>query len=600
MKSIFKITALFTAADLRQIALLFIGILLLGFTEVAGVASIAPFMSVVSNPDLIHQNHYLSSAYQFFGYTSDNRFIVGFGVGICIVLLITNSYSAVINWRITRFGQLQGHNISMRLLKSYLSQPYIFFLERNTSDMGKNVLSEVLRCVNGVVLPAMYATSKLVISIFIISFLVYVNPFLAIISVVLLGGTYWILFRLVRKLLTKIGVASTEVVRMRYKIASEAMSGIKQLKLYGSEGEYLNRFSIPSKAHARYSTQSAVISTLPRYMLEMIAFGGIITIVVFLIYTGSNISYIIPTISVYALASYRLLPALQQIYVGVTRIKYNLPALDILIEDISLSKGGKIFQQKPIRPMLFDKILQLKSLDFSYPDKDIRVISRLSLDIQANTTVGLVGKTGSGKTTLVDIIMGLLPYNSGRIFVDGIELTHDNISTWQQNIGYVPQSIYLTDDIIECNIAFALPEHEIDINQVRDAAKLAELDDFIQTLPDGYQTYIGERGVRLSGGQRQRIGIARALYRSPKVLVLDEATSALDGITEKVIMGAINNLSHKKTIILIAHRLATVKECDIIHIMNEGAIIDSGTYDELMLRNAQFQKMAYNEKANTI
>ena len=578
-------------------ALLFIGMLLQGFTEVAGVASIAPFMAVVSSPDLIHQNQYLSAAYHWFEYTSDTEFLMGLGMGTCIVLLITNGYSAVMYWRITRFGQLQGHNISIRLLKSYLSQSYLFFLNRNTADMGKNVLTEVLRCVNGVIVPTMHATSKLIISICIIGFLLSINPFTAIISLVLLGGFYWIIFRLLRIRLHTIGVASTKVVRERFKIANEAMSGIKDLKLHGSEGEFLKRFSTPSKANANYSTQSAVISTLPRYMLEMMTFGGIIAMIVFLIYKGNNIGNILPIISVYVLACYRLLPAFQQIYVGITRVKYNLPALDILIEDISLSKGVKISQQKKQPLMPFDHILQFKDLSFSYPNKEIQVINGINLNIQANTTVGLVGKTGSGKTTLVDIILGLLPIKSGKIFVDGVEITRQNFPVWQQNLGYVPQSIYLTDDTIERNIAFAIPDDEIDINQVVKAARLAELDGFVQTLSDGYQTYVGERGVRLSGGQRQRIGIARALYRRPKVLVLDEATSSLDGITERVIMDAIHNLSHKKTIILIAHRLATVKECDVIYLMDEGSVIDSGTYDELMLCNTQFQKMAYSEKS---
>ncbi|MBT6438966.1 MAG: ABC transporter ATP-binding protein [Flavobacteriales bacterium] len=593
MKLIIKVTALLTSADLKQTIILFFGMLLQGLTEVAGVASLAPFMAVVSNPDLMHQNQYLSSAYHYFGYTNDANFLVGLGVGTCIVLLFVNGYSAFVSWRITRFGQLQGHNISMRLLKSYLSQSYLFFLNRNTSDMGKNILSEVLRCVNGVILPTMYITSKLIISIFIIGFLFAINPFLAIISFVLIGGSYWIIFGLIKKRLNKIGVASTNVVRERFKIAHEAMSGIKDIKLYGSEGEFLHRFSTPSKANARYTIQSAVISTLPRYLMEMITFGGIISLIAFLIIKGGNIGNIIPIISVYVLASYRLLPALQQIYVGITRIKYNLPALNILIEDISLSKEGISSQQKNPQPISFNLDLQFQSLKFSYPNKESYVIDGLNLDIKSKTTVGLVGKTGSGKTTFIDIILGLLPITSGKIIVDGVEITQGNLSAWQKKLGYVPQSIYLTDDTIERNIAFAIQDDNIDTNRIIKVAQMAELDDFIQTLPGGYQTYVGERGVRLSGGQRQRIGIARALYRNPAVLVLDEATSSLDGITESVIMDTIHNLSHKKTIILIAHRLTTVKECDMIHIMDKGSISDSGTYDELMLRNVQFQKMSY-------
>ena len=234
----------------------------------------------------------------------------------------------------------------------------------------------------------------------------------------------------------------------------------------------------------------------------------------------------------------------------------------------------------------------MREVSFSYQKSDLPVLNKIDLNMEHNTTVGLVGATGSGKTTLVDILLGLLTPETGSIRVDGKEIDKKNLSAWQKNLGYVPQSIYLTDDTVEKNIAFAVSEEEIDSKQVKIAAQMANLDEFIQTLPEKYQTIVGERGVRLSGGQRQRIGIARALYHNPRVLVLDEATSALDGITENAIMDAIHNLSHKKTIIMIAHRLSTVKECDVIHMMKEGEIIESGIYKELINKNEEFKKMA--------
>jgi ABC-type multidrug transport system fused ATPase/permease subunit len=286
------------------------------------------------------------------------------------------------------------------------------------------------------------------------------------------------------------------------------------------------------------------------------------------------------------------MPALQQIYASSTQLKYNLPALDILVKDIASFDGEAQLLPKEATPLPFSKALVLKDIHFKYPNIDESVLKGLNLTIRPNTTVGFVGSTGSGKTTLVDIILGLLSPTQGKIFVDDVDITDKNISSWQANLGYVPQTIYLIDDTIARNIAFAVPDKDINMNRVAEAAKLAELDEFIQTLPQQFQTSVGERGVRLSGGQRQRIGIARALYHNPEVLILDEATSALDGITENVIMDAINNLSHKKTIMMIAHRLATVKECDVIYVMENGLFVDSGTYQELLENNEKFRKMA--------
>ena len=594
MRLIDKYRVLFTSKEGKKIAFLFVGILLMGVLEVAGIASILPFMAVVSSPEVIHQNEYLSFAYHFFGFTSDNKFLVGVGMMLIIMLTLSNGFTAFMSWRITKFNQMQGYNLSVRLMKKYLSQPYVFFLNRNSADMGKNILSEVNRCIAGVILPGMQALSKLIVAIFIFTFLLLVNPLLVTSSMVVIGCAYWLIFKLARNRLQKIGLASTKVVYERFKIVNEAMSGIKDLKLRGTELEFLDRFSYPSEAFARYSIQSNLISTLPRYALETIGFGGIVVIVIYLISSGHNYREVIPMISLFALACYRLMPALQQMYSGITRIKYNLPALDILIEDLSCSADERTLKKQKPKPIPFERILQLKSIHFHYPNMDKAVINGLNLDIHSNTTVGLVGATGSGKTTLIDILLGLLLPESGELLVDGKEINSENLTSWQQNLGYVPQSIYLTDDSIERNIAFAIPDDEIDIAKVKEAAKLAELDAFIQTLPDGYQTHVGERGVRLSGGQRQRFGIARALYSNPKVLVLDEATSSLDSITENVIMDAIHNLSHKKTIIMIAHRLSTVKECDAIHMMEKGRIVQSGTYDELISHNAQFRKMANN------
>lgn len=587
-----KIKILFNAKEQRQILLLLVGILVMSLLEVAGIASIVPFMAIVSKPEMIHENKYLHFTYEYFGFTSNNKFLLCGGIFALIVLAGSNCYSAFMSWRMTYFGNMQGHRLATRLLANYLSQPYLFFLNRNTADLGKNVLAEVDRIIQGIVVPGMQAISKLVSVIFIFILLVLVDPFLAISVALVISGAYLLIFKGVRHRLHDLGVASTEVVFQRFKIANEAMSGIKDIKLRGSELELLHRFSIPSEGNANYSTQNLLIAQLPRYALETTAFGGILLIVLYLIANKLNSGQVVSVVTLYALAGYRLMPAFQQIYLGLSSGRYHFPVLDIVAKDLSNIGNQKFIQNSDPPLITFEKTLLFESIRFCYPNVQTPVIEGLDLEIACNTTVGFVGGTGSGKTTLVDILLGLLRPESGKISVDGVEITPQNLSAWQKNLGYVPQSIYLSDDTIERNIAFAIPDQEIDHERLIRAAKLAELDDFVETLADRYQTEVGERGVRLSGGQRQRIGIARALYYSPKLLVLDEATSALDGITEKAVMDAIHNLSHKITIVMIAHRLATVRECDLIHLIENGKIVDSGTYDELIGRNSQFQKMA--------
>ena len=589
-----KLKILFTESELKKLSLLFVGILMMSVLEVVGVASVAPFIAVVTTPEMIHENHYLSTAYQIFNINSDNEFIVLLGIAIIVVLLLSNSSQAFIIWKITYFTQKQQHRLAVRLLQQYLAQPYGFYLNRNTSELGKNILNEVSSGINGVVQQSLLVLSKIVVVTFIFGMLLLLDPVVALTATLVLGGSYGIVFKLVKNKLHMIGTARTDATFQTFKIANEAMSGIKEIKLRNKEKEFINRFTVPSKKHAHYVAQNTLIASMPRYLLEIIAFCGMILITISIIATKTESSNeVVPLISLYAMAGYRLMPALQQIYGGLTTIKYSTPALNILINDFS-QPSTEILKKSDNFSITFEDTLQFEGMKFSYQNSDSYVIKDLNLDITHNTTVGLVGATGSGKTTLVDILLGLLTPETGIITVDGVQLNKKNISAWQKNLGYVPQTIYLTDDTVERNIAFAVPEEELDREQVKKAAEMANLDQFVLTLPEQYQTIVGERGVRLSGGQRQRIGIARALYHNPTVLVLDEATSALDGITENAIMDAINNLSHKKTIIMIAHRLSTVKECDVIHMMRNGEIIESGTYKYLVSENEEFQKMVYS------
>tara|TARA_B100000795_G_scaffold86761_1_gene63153 strand:- start:9780 stop:11561 length:1782 start_codon:yes stop_codon:yes gene_type:complete len=586
-----KINIVFLKSELKQVIFLFFGLILVGLLEVAGVSSIAPFMAVIASPDVIHENKYLELAYRLSGASSDNVFIVYLGIFSISILLVANSVNAFMVWKINYFSNHQTHRVSVRLLRGYLHRPYSFYLNQNTSELSKNILHEINRSIGGTVLPILSVLSKLIVALFISTLLIYIDPIIAMFTTIVLGASYWLIYKYVRNKLHYIGVETREENYQMYKTTNEAMSGIKDIKLRGIEEEFIGRFNNPSFKFSTYMAQKTIMAILPRYLLEVVAFSGIISIMIFFVSTGYSTAEILPIVSLYAMAGFRLLPAVQQIYSGITLIKFNLPALERLYSDLSKAPN-RPYEFHNQDQILLSKNLKLNELSYSYSNSKDLVLNKLNLKIDANTTIGIVGSTGSGKTTLIDLMLGLISPNSGSISVDGVEINYHNVRNWQQVVGYVPQTIYLNDETIERNIAFAVPMHEIDKELIKEASKMANLDNFVSTLPEKYNTIVGERGIRLSGGQRQRIGIARALYHNPSVIFLDEATSSLDGITENIIMEAIQNLSHKKTIVMVAHRLSTLKECDIIHMMHNGKIVDSGTYQQLIDSNQDFKKMA--------
>ena len=585
---------LFKKKEKFQISLLLIGSIIMAFFEVVGVASILPFMSMVLDPDQISSNQILSFLFNFFKFDNVETFLFYSGVVVLVLLAFSNFFSAFMYWAITYFSKMQGHIISMRLLKHYLSNNYLFFIERNSSDLGKNILSEIDRVVKGVVLQALQAISKAILTIVVFTFLIYINPFIAIISVLSIGGAYFIFYIISRSYLSTIGEKQSIALFHRYRTVDEAMMGIKDIKLKSLERNFIGRFRQPSIDNARFSAQGLVIAILPRYLLETVAFGGIISIILILLSNDVLISEIIPVLSLYAVAGYRLLPAVQNIYSAQSMIKYNRPALMIIINDLKeIETEEKNELSNEVDQMIkFDRKITVNDIFFKYPKSKKNVINGISLSILKNTSIGFAGSTGSGKTTLIDVILGLLDPKKGNIIVDDTIINNQNLLSWQNKISYVPQTIFLIDESISSNIAFGIKREEIDHDKVAKAAQLANLDRFVEDLPEKYDTLVGENGVKLSGGQRQRIGIARALYNEPEVLVLDEATSALDGITENYVMEAIESLSNKLTLIIVAHRITTIENCDMIYFLEEGKIKDYGTYNELISKNSQFKKMA--------
>lgn len=511
-------------------------------------------------------------------------------IGVIVAALVLRALAA---YAMIRFAEMRGYSIACRLLGAYLRQPYIWFLNRNTADISKSVLSETSQLVGRVLTPALRMLANAFVVIVILAFLTTLDPLIAPVAGGVIGGGYVLIYLRLRPRLLDLGRRMLAANSARFRIAQEATAGIKEVKLLGLEEAYVRRFEAAARRLARASALNNAFSELPRFALEALTFAAMMGLILLLLLRNDgNLVAIIPLLGTTAFATLRLLPALQQIYHAFASLRTGQAVLNHIHADYTAARAVPAIPAGA-QPLPFERELAFDAVAFSYPAAARPALNGVSLTIPARATVGIVGSTGAGKTTLVDLVLGLLAPDSGEIRVDGVAINAATRRAWQRSVGYVPQAIYLTDDTVAANIAFGVPPETIDPAAVERAARIAALHDFVlQDLPQGYQTIVGERGVRLSGGQRQRIGIARALYRDPLLLVMDEATSALDNLTERAVMEAVANMRGNRTIILIAHRLSTVRNCDMIFLMEKGRLAAAGTYDELVEANETFRRMA--------
>jgi len=590
-----KLLELLTPSERRRGYLLVVLILFEGVVQMVGIASILPFLAVLANPGVVESNGRLHAIYAGLGFESPHRFLMFLGICIFCLVFFGLLLRTLTHYATYRFVYLRGYAIGSRLLAGYLGQPYAWFLNQHSAALGANILTDVQKVVSQAMMPAMRLLSSGVVTLTLIALLVVVQPKAALVLAVMLGGSYGVIYAVVRRRLQTIGEERYHANHARFQAAGDAVGGIKDVKILGVEESYMRRFKEPSLAVARYDSASAAIGEVPRHLLEAVGFGGMLLFIVVMLATGDgDLGAILPVLGVYAFAGLRLFPSLQQVYGSFTALRFARPTLDKLHADLVETRGGAALPVGAApAPLGLEATLELAEVEFAYPRAERQALRGVDMTIPARTTVGLVGGTGAGKTTVVDLILGLLEPQAGAIRVDGVPIGAANRRAWQRTIGYVPQQIFLTDESVAANIAFGLPPEAIDRAAVERAARVAELHDFVTgELPQGYDTLVGERGVRLSGGQRQRIGIARALYHDPAVLIMDEATSALDNLTEKAVMDAVHNLGRAKTIVLIAHRLSTVRACDTIFMMEQGQVVAQGSYDALIAGNKTFRAMA--------
>lgn len=598
LKQLKELYTLLTREQRRKLLRLQVLVVLMSFAEIAGVAAIGPFMALVGDLSRLKGDGVIAQLYRFSELGDPRAFLFWLGIGVLITLTAAAITSMFTVWRLSMYGARVGGELSSRLFSHYMDQPWLFHASGSSSQLTNQIVQECQRITNAIINPLMQMNAKLVMAVMMAVAIFIYNPLVALVGLGVFVLAYLFLYRTVRRRLVRNGKTITQAQRARFKLMGEGFGGIKDALLLGRQEVFTDRFTKASADFAHAQGNSAALGQVPRYAMELVAFGSVIFLILYLLAAHQgDLGAILPVLSVYALAGFKMLPAFQQVYTSISQIRGNLAAFEALRDDLrasALSSKSSDEDQLQARQERWkaNKSIRLDNIQFTYPGKQEAALKGLNIEIPVNKVIGLVGATGSGKSTAIDLLLGLIEPQQGELLIDGEPVTAQRRRAWQNSLGFVPQSIFLADSSIRENIGFGLPPEAIDGQRAKHAASMAHLDELLAKLPDGLNTRVGERGVQLSGGQRQRIGIARALYHDADVLILDEATSALDGITEKLIMDAIHDFSGKKTIIMIAHRLATVKKCDTIYLMADGQVTDCGSFNELAQRNTVFQRMA--------
>ena len=547
--------------------------------ETFGISLIIPLIGTLLSDEFILPNQ-LTSIIPALKEISKEQMIFASISFFVFFYLIKSIYLGFLVYIQSKYIYSVQRHVSTSLYKTYLYQPYSFHLNRNSGEIISNTITESMQFALGFVSPLIYIITDILIIFFISALLFYVEPLGALSVMILFSiGSYFLYF-LSKNRSAIWGEKRQENEAKRIKSAQQGLSGIKEVKLHGFEEIFAEFFSKSTSISLNSAMKQTTLQGMPKIFFELLTVIAISLLIFVLYNSGTSSSQLISTLGIFALAAFKLLPSVARLVTNIQALRFANPVINKIKNELGLEPKQVLFTSN--NNLIIEKELTLKDISFQYDKSENYALDNINLSILSGQSIGIIGSSGAGKSTLVDIILGLLRPHKGKMLVDGKEINSENIKMWQKNIGYVSQSIYILDDSFKNNIAFGIPKDEIDDEKINNATKLAQLETFINELPEGLNTFAGEQGVRISGGQLQRIGIARALYNNPSILVFDEATSALDNETEKSVMDSITNLQGNKTIIIIAHRLTTVKDCDIIIELDKGSIIKKGTPREML------------------
>jgi len=577
MNVINKYLSILNYKEQKKILLLFILMIIAAFMEVVGIGLVIPIITLLTKPEKILTEPTFQVALNYFGNPSETQLIIYMMILFLIIYLVKNLYLALFVWIKFRYIKIFKINLSKKLFSLYLRKPYEFFLLNNSAKILRNTTSESEATIN-LLFSIVNLMTEFLVFMCVFGLVVYIEPRGAIISVITISLFVSMYYLFIKNKVYRWGKQRQYYQGQNIKNIQQSLGSIKEMKLLGCEDQFIKIFKESFSSIMKYTQYNQTLSQLVKLWLEMLAILGLVLIVIISALQQQASSEILTMLAIFSAAAFRLLPSAGRMTTSIQEFNFYRPSLDLVHEALQHKITTK---EKITNHEKFNKDIKLVNVSYSYAETKVKVLKNINLTIKKGDYVGFVGQSGSGKTTLVDLIMGFFETKEGKITIDN-KLISENIDSWRKQIGYVPQSIYLVDETLKNNIAFGLQEDLINEENLMKAIKEAQLEEFVSNLPKGLETIVGEGGVRLSGGQKQRIGIARALYGNPEILILDEATSALDIETEKEIMNSIKTLQQKKTVLVISHRLSTVKDCNQIYVIVKGKIIDKGKPEDLL------------------
>lgn len=579
VEEIHKILKLFNKKERKKLFFLFAMMIIAAIFETIGIGLIVPLVGVVTNPEIIQEQAILLSLYELLNFQSVSAFIIFSVIVMLFIFVIKNLYLLFFFYAQNKVIFNQQVKLSRKLFQEYLQKPYSFHLQRNTSELLRNVNLEVSRVFQGIIMSGFQLVTELLVVVCILLLLLYSAPIATLTATVLLGSSVAIFFKFFRKKINDLGDEQQKVSSLMIKWVNQGLGASKEVKVSGKESFFVDSYAKYSQIGANNNRYLKMLEQSPRLFIETLLVAIVLITMLIIIFQGTDSSHLVATMALFAMAAFRLMPSITRVVGLITNIRYSRPALTVVYEDLFENRDEEKYEKQ--RPTItsrnekkFSDTIDVRNVSFKYYGQKEYSIKDVSLSIPIGASVAFIGESGAGKTTLVDIILGLFKPEKGEVLVDN-KSVHEQKHLWQQRIGYIPQSIFLSDDTIRANIAFGMEDKQIDDESIWRALEQANLKEYVENLPDQLETMVGERGVRLSGGQRQRIGIARALYHNPEILFMDEATSALDNETEMEIMKAIDDLKGEKTLIIIAHRLTTIENCDIVFKMSNGKLIST-------------------------